>query len=191
MILTACLITPAVYSAECEFTKNEIDKFTKERRVETVWQKLRAKVGGRHDNDLIQVREVALRGVVSGEQRSILLWLKTSNTSVNFVPDPDLLRWAMLFNQASAFLITLADGSIVTLRGEATVTGNVSVKRDDPFVVTRSTTTVPFSVDAEQFEKLMAQPATRLQAHGVKSRFDIRLGKKSFGHVQKVLGCIQ
>jgi hypothetical protein len=191
VLLPACLAFQAAQATDCDFTRNKVDKFTKTRLVDTEWKQLRTDIGGSYDEDLIDLREVFIRSAVHGDRRSILLQLQTQDTSMNFAPDPNRLRWALAFNPASSLLITLADGSVVTLKGQATVSGDVKVKRDGKVHITESTTVIPFTVEAEQMQQLMAQPATRIRAHGAMSQFDFQLRKKSLGHVRKVLGCIQ
>ena len=191
ILLPVCLLFQAAQATDCDFTRNKVDKFTKTRLVDTEWRQLRTNIGGSYDEELIDLREVFVRGAVNGDQRSILLQLQTQDTSMSFAPDPNRLRWALAFNPASRLLITLADGSVVTLKGQASVSGDVKVKRDGKVHITESTTVIPFTVEAEQMQQLMAQPATRIEAHGAASKFDFQLRKKSLGHVRKVLGCIQ
>jgi hypothetical protein len=171
VLLPACLAFQAAQATDCDFTRNKVDKFTKTRLVDTEWKQLRTDIGGSYDEDLIDLREVFIRSAVHGDRRSILLQLQTQDTSMNFAPDPNRLRWALAFNPASRLLITL--------------------KRDGKVHITESTTVIPFTVEAGQMQQLMAQPATRIRAHGAMSQFDFQLRKKSLGHVRKVLGCIQ
>lgn len=191
VILAAMIMPGAVQAAECKFETNKVDKFTKKRQVATKWLRLNGKISGNFDDDLGHIEELSVQGKVDGERAFLSFRVKIDSVSKFFAPNPQELRLATAVKPESPLVITLADDSNITLLADDFAYADVRVKIDDGVTLTDSVTVSHFTLNTDTAAALSAQLATRVQLQGIKTYFDIVLGKKSLNQVQKAVTCIQ
>jgi hypothetical protein len=198
--LATCIATIAALTqvtanaADCKYEKNELDKFTKIRIIETDWERLSSLPGF--------FASFAAYASVRTKGDEKFLSMKFSATEHDkYRPREYELRNRFTIAEGAPLKLLLGDGSIVELQSVRGV--NVNARFTDPGDMTYieeyqidSKWSVEYVLDESAIAALSAQDVTHMRIEGVTkyadpydNRFDVWLREKMAGYVRNALEC--
>jgi len=186
-------------AADCDYRKNEIDLFTKEKLVTTDSVDMTSWISASFNQFIGNRHEMAVRAIGVGEQNFISVGVKLSDTT-QYAPDEEDLYDALFIAKGSSLAITLADQSIVTLPAIQDVRGTTRAIYDAGVYVVSTKFNLSYRLDVEAADALAGQDAVhiRMAAQGGRYEFvsdagsiDFNVNKTGSGALGKVVSCLR
>jgi len=186
-------------AADCGYRKNEIDIFTKEKLVTTESVDIRSWISASFNRFVGDRHEMTVRAIGVGEQNSISVGVKLSDTT-QYAPDEEDLYNALFIAKGSSLAITLADRSIVRLPALQDVRGQTRVMYDTGIYVISTKFNLSYHLDPEAADALAAQDAIyiRIAAQGGRYEFvsdagsiEFKINETGSGALTTVVSCLR
>lgn len=202
LVATAILMMAAgsvANAADCDYRKNEIDLFTKEKLVTTDSVDMTSRISALFGQIIGNRHEMTVRAIGVGEQNSISVGVKLSDTT-QYAPDEEDLHDALFIAKGSILAITLADQSVVGLPAIQDVRGKTRAIYDADIYVVSTKFNLSYRLDAGAADALSGQDAiqVRIAAQGGRYEFvsdagsiDFNLNKTGSGALGKVVSCLR
>jgi hypothetical protein len=181
-------------AAECKYEKNEIDKFTKAKVIETDWERLTT--GAKFFATFSTYASVRVKG------DETFLRVKFALTEhEKYRPRQYQLNNRFTIAEGSPLLLLLADGTLVELQTSrgAKVTAKYTDPKDMEYVEDfqiESAGEIQYTLDDASIAALTAQDVTNLRIAGVEkytdpysTRFDVSVREKMISSIRKALVC--
>lgn len=202
-LAAAAVISAVAYPAsaraeECKYIRDGFDPFSNEKRVTTKWSPLTGWLSDVINQSNNKNSEIRVLAIVRGEQKLIAMQLKLSDTT-KYEPTHSEIRDAILIPQGARLQISVADGSVVDLYAEKTVTGDTRANYEDGIFVIKTTITAIYPLDAVAAAALSQKNASSVRLtvssrkyaftenHGL---FKTNITEKARGNIRQVLDCI-
>jgi hypothetical protein len=186
-------------AADCDYRKNEIDLFTKEKLVTTDSVDMTSWISASFKQIISNRHEMSVRAIGIGEQNSISVGVKLSDTTQHAPNEQDLYD-ALFIAKDSSLAITLADQSVVRLPAIWDVRGTTRAMYDAGIYVVSTKFNLSYRLDPEAADALAAQDAIyiRIAAEGGSYEFvsdagsiEFKINKTGSGALSKVVSCLR
>ncbi len=195
LILAAAAFTmlsliPTAKASECNYDKNEIDLFTKERLVTTEWAGFAS-----YYNLGPEAIFASVSAIKEGTQNYLALRVQITVT-LGYDLDDDDLRAFLLFPEAANLLVLMADGSTVNLHAQKEITATtrstaVHSKRyaGAPYKIryaVKSNAIVRYALDADTSAALRDQESTHVRMSTTDKDYEFSV----HGHIRRAISCL-
>lgn len=186
-------------AADCDYRKNEIDLFTKEKLVTTDSVDMTSWISASFNQIIGNRHEMTVRAIGVGEQNSISVGVKLSDTT-QYAPNEEDLYHALFIAKDSSLAITMADQSIVRLPAMKDVRGTTRAIYDAGTYVVSTKFNLSYRLDAEAADALAGQDVIYIRIAAVGGRYefvsdagsiDFNVNKTGNGALSKVVSCLR
>ena len=177
-------------ASECEYDKNEIDLFTKEKLVTTEW----ARFSGFY-NTGIEAIFASVSAITEGNQDYLALRVQITVT-LGYDLDDDDLRAFLLFPEGANLLVLMADGSTVDLHAQKEITATTRSKAvhskryaGAPYKIryaVKSNAIVRYPLDADSSAALRDQESTHVRMSATDKDYEFSV----HGHIRRAISCL-
>ena len=181
---------PTAHASECEYEKNEIDLFTKERLVTTEWAGFSS-----FYNTGMEAIFASVSAITEGDQDYLALRVQITVT-LGYDLDDDDLRAFLLFPEGANLLVLMADGSTVNLHAQKEITATtrstaIHSKRyaGAPYRIrfaVKSNAIVRYPSDAETSAALRGQDSTHVRMSTTDKDYEFSV----HGHIRRAISCL-
>ncbi len=185
------LVAQPADAADCKYSKDKVDPFTKVHTRETKWKQVTS-------TWMANQREID--GFVAADSigDKSRLWIKLDYTTrTKTDPSEYELEDTIVVLEGAPLYVLMADESVVKLLAEKEVRKNSYdiAPNEQQFETSeyrvRAVATIHYVLDAAAMEALSNQSATNLRITADDRNFDIEFNKKSFDDIKDTILCIQ
>ena len=156
-VVVSILLCPSVSNAaECSFSENKTDPFSKDSFVKTKWQLL----ADWNDSSRNQGKgvdfSIDVQAETDGDRDFLVLKMKLKDGSL-YAPNSTNMRNAVTVRQGDLLKITLMDKSVVELPAEKTVWAPTRAKSEGNHYIYRASFDVRYLLDSDAAAALIRQ----------------------------------
>jgi len=191
LAFVSVLMAQPADAADCKYSKDKVDPFTKVYTRETKWKQLTS-------SWMANQREIDGWVAADSIGDQSRLWIKLDHTTKTKIdPSEYELEDAIVVLEGAPLYILMADESVVKLLAEKEVRKNAYdiAPEDNEFETSkytvRAAATIKYLLDAAAIEALGSQSASNLRITAADRNFDIKFNKKSIDDIKNTILCIQ
>jgi len=183
-------LAPTANASECQYEKNEIDLFTKERLVTTEWAGFAS-----FYNTGIEAIFASVSAITEGNQDYLALRIQVTVT-LGYDLDDDDLREFLVFPKDANLLILMADGSTVDLHAQKEIIATTRSTAQHskryqgaPYKIryaVKSNAIIRYALDADASAALREQESTHIKMSTSDKDYDFSV----HGHIRRAISCL-